>query len=292
MIGVVGILFAAYVADASYRNYYEQPMRLAEQRTNAAEKKLREAKLAVRREEKKLAQVDQLRIESLPPNLELAVSTYRAWLLRTIEQVGLVGSQVDSSPPVMIRDLFARIDFTVRGTGSLAQVTRFLEEFYRTACLHRIRSLTMTPVSGGAIDLSLTIETLSLPTASDEGFTAASQREFSEGETQRYRGIAQRDLFAAERAAGQYTSLTAITSDADQRLEAWFSLKQVGATRMVGVGESFEAEGLQVVISDISHDQVQLTINGEPSVMSVGMTLEEAQGPVVVTPPLPPNEEL
>ena len=58
-------------------------------------------------------------------------------------------ANLDSGTPARFRDLYTRIDFSLRTQGTLSQVTQLLHTFYNTDYLHKIRSLSLTPTSDG-----------------------------------------------------------------------------------------------------------------------------------------------
>ena len=186
LIALVTAMLAVYLADMAYRRLYTQPLLEAQRAIDTLGKRLHKGKLNVRSEQNKLHQLEELRQRSLPSDLELAVSSYRSWLLRVIEQAGLQRTNVDSSPPLRQGNLYYRLDFTVHSSGTLQQITEFLRSFYGCGYLHKIRSMSLNPTAGGTVDSSVTIETLVLPTAKYEDRLAPLETIAASPSGQRY----------------------------------------------------------------------------------------------------------
>ena len=167
---LVSLMLAAYVADLAYRRLYSEPLRVLTNDAVAMKEQLQAAKLDVRREQNKLRELPTLEQQSLPSNLEVAVTDYRGWLLQLVKNVGIEGASVNSTTPTANREAVVRIAFLVRGDGTLEQIVKLLQSFYETEYLHRIQNLTLNPASDGRIRLTMTIESLAIPSATAAEF--------------------------------------------------------------------------------------------------------------------------
>nr|NIL98747.1 hypothetical protein [Planctomycetales bacterium] len=99
----------------------------------------------------------------------MARSLYQAWLLELVNHVGLVGPSIDSSEPVATKSGYHLLSFSVRGNGTLEQLTKFLFEFYNAVHLHQISSLNITPkASIDELELFISIDALAVPGAADK----------------------------------------------------------------------------------------------------------------------------
>ena len=78
--------------------------------------------------------------QSLPSDVEVARGLYQAWLLELANHVGLAGTNVNSSEPLNHKGLYYVLSFSLRGRGTLGQLTKLLFEFYRCGHLHQLRS--------------------------------------------------------------------------------------------------------------------------------------------------------
>lgn len=129
--------------------------------SQAADKKLAKIKAVAGR----AGYVEELLSQSLPADSELARSLYQAWLVSlVVDSIKLDNPSVSPGEVVARRELKGwTLSFSVRGQGTLEQLTDFLFIFYRTNLRHQVRSLNVTPLRGGEkLDLSIYIEALAL----------------------------------------------------------------------------------------------------------------------------------
>jgi hypothetical protein len=114
---------------------------------------------------RKIAQYEE---RSLPANPEIAATQYQIWLVAEMELAGLDTPKMN--PETTIggeRDPFIKQVYQVDATGTLPQVVELLHAFYRMDWLHRITSLTLTPIKDSKwLDIKMKVETLSLRKAS------------------------------------------------------------------------------------------------------------------------------
>ena len=278
-IVLLALIAVLYVGDIAYRNLYADPLKAEERRTEALNDELTKIEVATRIAQKKIPQLDGLRAQSLPTKTELAASVYRDWLFKKLKEHGLNRTQVDSGQPVPLKKIYRRISFSVRGSGTLPQVTKFLHTFYETGFLHKIRSMTLTPTSLGRIDMSLSIEALSLNSgASDSELGGESAKRLAFDSFDGYQPIYQRNLFGdGGNSWLNGTRLTAITVNSFGKMEAWFSSSssQNGIV-VIAQGEEADVAGHLVAVLTAKGDKASVSIDGEEVSISLGQNLLQA----------------
>lgn len=236
---------------------------------------------------------------SLPANLDQARSLYQNWLANTVEKIRLAKAEVTSGPAMPRLGIYNRLPFTVRGSGSLDQITSLLYDFYKADHLHQIQRLSLTPVSGGPgpggpsqFDLTLSIEALALPGAdrSDKLNDAVSER-LAWKELEDYRKpITQRNLFApyAERRVAdesQDAYVTGVIRDNGQ-IHAWLSLRSSGRMLKLSEGDKLDVGSLHGTVARILvlEQAIEIETDGKRRRVSLGKSLAEGQE----LPPEPP----
>ena len=93
---------------------------------------------------------------SLPTNLNLSKIQYDSWLSEIVQQqsqmelVSVTPGKASNRARFMSKnkptDVFDEVSFKVRANGSLGQVVTMLTAFYDLDMMHRISSLTLTPI--------------------------------------------------------------------------------------------------------------------------------------------------
>ncbi len=279
LIAFLLLMVGGFAADTAYRRWYEKPLADAEQKLASLDKELRDGKLDVRRQQNRLPLLDQLTQRSLPRNFEIAVTEYRSWLLQRIEESGLQQANLDSASPARFRDLYDRLDFSVRTRGTLSQVSEFLHSFYGTDYLHKIRSLSLMPTSDGTVDVSLTIETLILPTLAQIDQLPTPPVPSTRPALTDYYVVSQRNLFRQGDPPAASIKLSAITLDAEHRRQAWLSFLKTGETRILSEGDDFSLEGTHLQVKTIGSDTIQIAVDGQRREVRLGNTLDSPPSP-------------
>ena len=236
---------------------------------------LRRTREKARKAEKEL---DLLKVQSLPSNLEVARSQYQAWLLALVEHVGLVNPNIDSSEPIK-RKKYTTLAFSVRGKGDLEQLTRFLFEFYSTDHLHQIRSLSIMPLQGAnLLELSISIEAMVLPqAASRDRLVTRRATRLASAQLEEYQSIIQRNLFGLSTTADpmNFAVLTSVNS-VDGMAEAWFSLRNTDEILRLRPGDPIEVGQFKGTVREITDEDVVLESEGDRWLMTIGETLSQA----------------
>jgi hypothetical protein len=234
--------------------------------------------------------------QSLPADTEVARSLYQAWLVELVDDVGLAGPSVTSSEPQSRAGLYHTLSFSVRGRGTLEQLTKFLFAFYQTDLLHQIRSLTITPLQRAEeMDLSLAIEALVLePSGAAQAKPGASSpaesvyEEFrrrtwrvsdrlASSDPEVYGVIVRRNLFAL---GGGFdptdqTYLTSITV-VDGVPEVWFTNRASDEVMKLRAGGNLEVGPLTFRLAEVFDTDVIIETDGERWLLSLGDKIIDA----------------
>ena len=166
LIAALGLIAVFVAGDWVNTNWIEAPKKKRLTQINALNTKIREYdQKYIARAQQTLPWLRYWYSQSLPSNPAVAQSLYRAWLLEMGEYVGIAGRNVSATEPVR-RGVFYSMNFSFRGRATPEQLTQFLYEFYSAGQLHKITSISLTPVERGSkVDISLVIETLIIPRA-------------------------------------------------------------------------------------------------------------------------------
>lgn len=232
---------------------------------------------------------------SLPTDPNVARSLYRNWLYQTVEKIGLTSPNVTPQLAAGTRGVYDRLRLNVDASGSLEQLTRFLYEFYQADFLHQVTQITVKPnADNKALDLSITVEALSLPGADhkDKLNEGASKR-LAFADVGKYIDlIAKRNVFSpyvpekpkvvksappAPPAfdAAKFTYVTAIM-EANETLEVWLDDRTQGKLLKLHEGDTFELGGIKGSVTHIGLRRVELLIGEQPTSVLLGESLFDA----------------
>ncbi|MEM7312083.1 MAG: hypothetical protein AAF497_02915 [Planctomycetota bacterium] len=284
LYGALGLIVVLYGLDAAYRRFYEEPLAAAEMRTARLIKQRDKLRVEVAEGKRTVRLLNEIRKQSLPRDLELARSSYQNWLLQLSQSAELRQIGVDASEPARRASkgqvLYHSIQFTVRGRGSMNQVTKWLYEFYDAGYLHKIRNLTLSPILGTEqVNVSATIEAIVLQKATETQslpLEAPSNVAFSAPDA--YSKIARRDLFSIGGGGrpGRHIRLNAITTGVRGFKEAWFANLRTGQTVRLRTGDELSGLPFQALIAEVEDEYVMLNVEGESWRVDAGLTLSEA----------------
>ena len=295
--GVLAALLLYFGGEWVVENLLQGPVEEARK----SNENLKEQKLKREKDLERAHQATELLVrwekQSLPSDLEMAPWLYRAWLIELVEDVGLGNPSVAPGQPVSRGGLFHTIGFSLRGRGTLEQLTRFLFAFYRTDLLHQVRMLIITPLGdSGQLDLTLSIEAAVLARAGPEGPKEATVEERQETifedfrrrtwrESDRlaslrlvdYDSIITRNLFGIGGAPNpiDHAYLTAITS-IDGEPAAWFKLRATDESLQLRQGEEFQIGPVAGKIAEIVGSDVIIESDGERWLLTLGERLVDA----------------
>jgi hypothetical protein len=181
------------------------------------------------------------------------------------------------------KEIYQKYTFSIRGRGTLQQVTQLLYEFYQGGHIHKITSVALNPIAGGKqIDVSLSIEALGLTRCEREGeLSTAKANRLAASDLSAYQSVVHRNLFSQE-AAGtlRNVKLTAVTFDRTGTPGAWFSLGPDVQTQVLTRGETLSLPGHQIEVIDIQPRLVLVDVNGQVARLTLGKTIHEALAPL------------
>lgn len=294
ILGGIMLAMAAYFGGTWLMDRWIQgPLQAAQRETEQLRKdiKQREDGLARIREAGKLLEVWEQ--QSLPENVEVARSLYQAWLVELVEDVQWTNPSVTSSEPSTRRGLYHSLSFSVRGRGTLEQLTRFLFAFYQTDLLHTVRSLTITPLQRSEqLDVSMSIEALALIGSSAKDADNTQEGLYEEFRRRTWRvserlaadqmetyktSIVRRNVFGMGGTPDPIDSayLTSI-NQIDGQPEVWFTLRATNELVKLRIGQSFQMGSLSLEIAEVLGPDVVLHVEGERWLLSLGDRLTDA----------------
>jgi Tfp pilus assembly protein PilO len=280
LIGVFGALLLLWCGNSVMRSGRQGPF-------GARRQKITNLRSQIAKRQKEFAEFrqagKQLAVweeQSLPSDPEVARGLYQAWLLELARHVGLTGTNVDSSEPVNSKGLYYLLSFSMRGRGTLEQLTVFLYEFYGAGHLHQLRSMQVTPTPRGELlDLSFSIEAVALHGLErQDRLGRAPSTRLAFDNLAPYQSIVRRNVFAAGGPAldaASQTWLTAVTQ-VDGRPTAWFSLDGARRTLKAAEGESLELGACRAKVAEVCDNDVVLDIDGQRWLMTIGDSLGQA----------------
>ena len=276
---VLGGIALYFGVDFMYRTYVEEPLKLKNTRKEALRKDIRSKKADLKKADAAVEKLEALKAISLPGDIEIARSLYRAWLLDLVEKCDFQTAHVDTGAATSRKGIYDALGFSVRGKGTLHQVTQFLYDFYRAGHLHKIQSLSLTPLGkGGGLDIIMSIEALVLPDTDrkDELSKETSQR-LKCPSLEDYAVIAQRNVFGVggESDESRQAFLTAVTRDGEEP-EIWITLRGQDKLLKLHQGSQFEIGHFSGTIVDILEDDAIFESFGVRWLLSIGEPLADS----------------
>jgi hypothetical protein len=283
---VLGVILAFYAGEWLLNTLLRAPLEARQNKTRQLENELQRGKKDLAQARKAGRELVAWQRQSLPSDTEVARSLYRGWLLELVQHVGLADPNVNSGDPVTKKGIYSALGFSVRGRGTLEQLTKFLFEFYSAGHLHRISSLGITPLQKSReLDLSITIEALALPEAdrkdrlTTERFDrlAPADLKGTLATLDDYRSIVDRNLFAVGGGLDptDRTYLSAVNS-VDGEPEAWFLLRDTDELLKLRKGSTLQVGQFSGKLVDIDGADVILESDGQRWLLTVGDSLTDA----------------
>ncbi len=250
------------------------------------------------RQLKELLQAEeQLRLarqQSLPADPVVARRLYENWLLESAQAAGFADVKIESGEIRRERDLFYRFPVVIRGQATLEKLTAFLHAFYARKYLHRIQQISLTPGKDGkAMDLMVSVDAVVLD-------DAVSKDALPDGEPARRQldplkdyvsVIAGRNLFAVYQPPppprppapprpapppppptldpSRFAYINAIV-EVNGKREVWLYSRTEGKTLRLNENDPFSVGAVQGRVTRIGIRDVELEVNGEPRVLSLG----------------------
>ncbi len=297
LVGLFSLMLLYFGGEWAWNHAVRAPLDQRHTRAERLNRDIQKRNLELARARKAAKELAAWEAQSLPSNPELARSLYQTWLLELVGHVGLDNPGVEVREAVGRKGSYKSIAGSIRGRGTLEQVTRLLYEFYRAGHLHQMRSLVLSPVKEGRIDVAAEVEALVLPGAdrADRLTTEVADR-LAGQRLEDYRVIVERDLFGTGTISDpiEHTWLTGVNY-VNGAPEAWFSVRSgdrlvklgaeqspldddpsAGSTVMVRPQESFRVGQFTAKVIRIDEQDVVLEADGRLLLLSVGESLAES----------------
>jgi len=159
--GIVGLLalWGVWRGYSSYEAGYDR--RVTE--LTRLDDDLFDVQLAAREARRALRRLERYQEQSLPTDLDVAQSAYRAWLVETVAKSGLELINVKSSPSRRgVDEAATALEFDLNASGAPEAVAKFLDAYYRLDLLHKIASFNLTPAGEEGEDWGVTLKSVAL----------------------------------------------------------------------------------------------------------------------------------
>lgn len=231
-------------------------------------------------------QLAALEARSLPFDSELARSQYQDWLSSIVKQNELGQSSVEVGLPMAVpiagekKQAYTRYSFSVNGSGTLEQVTRFLFDYYQGPHLQKLNTVRVNPAGRGLYALSVSGETLCVATCDRKSELSSlppyrlQQNQFAD-----YEPIVRRNMFSRESGTTLKTvRLTSVTFDKQGLPEAWFKIGPTKTTRKLQRGESLTVTAHHIEVIDIQPKSALLEVDEDVVLLPIGKTVHEKLG--------------
>lgn len=300
--GIFALLLLYFGGEWAWQKAVRQPIESRQTKAERLQREIEKRQLELKRIRKAAQELAVWQSQSLPSNPEIARSLYQAWLLELVGHVGLENPGVEVREAAGRKGSYLVIAASIRGRGTLEQMTQLLYEFYRAGHLHQIRSLSLTPLKEGRVDAAAEVEALVLPGADREDRLSTAPSDRLAGQRwEDYRIIAQRDLFGTGSPVDpiEHTLLTAVsyvngvpqawfTARAGQRLVKLspsgpaseappaYSGAPAETTLVLGPGESFRVGLFTATVVRIDEEDVILESEGRRLLLTLGERIAEA----------------
>lgn len=286
---LAGTMATLWLCDLGYRELIENPAQRRELEITKLQNNIRTAKTKMAEAAPAKDSMAMLEQASLPYDPELARSGYQDWLLGVLKTLDFQQTSIDAGSPASLtvkdiqtkkaKEFAKKYAFSVRGRGSLPQITQFLYEFHRSPHLHKIRSISLNPVQGGQfLDVAISIEALGLTRCERPAALAQGESNRLDSKLMHdYQIIARRNLFAEDGdAALRQTVLTAVTVDKTGQPGAWFSQGESAPTQVVHCGEHLIVADHEIEILDIQPHRVVIDMDGLVVSLPLGKSIHDA----------------
>jgi hypothetical protein len=224
---------------------------------------------------------------SLPKIPNDARSLYSFWLLELLQYSGFEDVHVDGGQPSRL-PFGADYRYNIRCTGSLPQFSRFLFEFYYAPFLHRVNTMTLTPLENDAerLTFSLMVDALALqPRLANDPYPMVNQLptgwyvpRLTSNSLTSYQVIADRNLLQTAKGGvdpADHAFLTAINQVGGQT-EVWFSVRTNDSIIKAELRSSLHVGSFSGTVVEILDQDIVLDRSGTRWLLSLGECLNQA----------------
>jgi len=287
LIILLTLFLVGYVSYWAYNTFYSEPRQRLGGEIAKLSGEIAQRKKLLDERTQFIAEHSLYFPRSLPRVPNDAQSQYSFWLLELLQHSGMENNHVTPASPTRL-PLGAEHRFSIQCIGSLSQLSSFLFEFYYAPFLHRVASLTLTPIDGNAEQLTFNMTVSALRLAQYQpnapyplmnhlpgGWTILR---LAANDINAYQVIADRNLLRTARGGvdqADYAVLTMIFKEGDQR-EAWFSVRTDETTIKAKLGDSIHIGSFSGKIVEILDQDIVLERRGERWLLTIGESLNEA----------------
>ncbi len=232
---------------------------------------------------------------SLPRDRELARTLYQNRLAATMAAAQLKNVQVEPGRNTQLRDVYTKFPYVVRAQGKLGDLAQWLAAFYRADDLQQFRDLSLQPSTVGELQLTATIEALSLPAADRTDRLTTS----TDGRIDEARAVAATQLIAARNLfapyvpptpprppvvdvappppppafdESKYTYLTSILFVGEEP-QAWLNIRPTKQTLRLRAGDGIRVGQFTGTLVRIGDAEIEVEQAGERRIVRLGQTL-------------------
>jgi len=282
LIVFLALFFVCYLSYWAYQTQYREPRERLTEEIAELSQQIERGEAARDMMRQFYGQNSWLYQRSLPsaPN---DARHYSFWLLELLQYSGMENNDVQSQPHSLVRS-GADYRFHVQCTGTLSQFSYFLFEFYNAPFLHRITTLTLTPMEGNEEKQTFTMTINALALDSRYGQVANYLPRgwiprLAFNNLTMYDVIGERNLLQAARGGidrADYTALTGFIHSGDQT-EVWFSVRTDDSTIKAKLGDTIRSGSFVGKIVEIHHEDIVFErSNGERWLLTRGELLNQA----------------
>lgn len=279
LLGLLVVIGVVRVGDWVLASMIEGPLRELRGTNNQLQADIKKYEKALSAARTAGKRIEQWKMLSLPADVETSRTLYRTWLVDLVRESKLQNPIVDSGSPSVRYGLYRTLPFNLRASGSLDQFTRFLFAFSEAGHLHRIQSLTLTPVSSsGRFDLSLSIETVLLPGVERNRLTDKTSTILASHSPEDYIDISRQNIFGADSGyvdPHEDTIVSAITYS-NGRPKVWITQQSDNRVLKLGLNETVTVGSFRGRISEVTDEDVIIEAASGAWRLSIGESFADA----------------
>ncbi|WP_442485289.1 hypothetical protein [Aeoliella sp. SH292] len=315
LVIIVGAIVALWFGNWGWQKYSSWKT-MALNRQTSAETAAQDAFLERQQARVAINKLRNWREQSLPGNLAVAQSQYRAWLIEKLQEAKLTIDDVSPRRSGQRNDAFNSLSYEVTAAGKLESVVRFLDAFYRSGQLHKITTLRLVPMEDSSdLRVTISVEALSVNgTKRETGVYEGKSDRLALASAEEYvERIVKRDPFVAYKKPvpkpeprpvvvreerpkpaprpefnhAEHAKLTGVVSIGDD-YQAWVTVQTLGERLYLRKGDPVKVGLFEGTVVDVL--EKELVVETEAGVMAirVGDTLTDGRlltaAPATATP--------
>ena len=285
LLVLLGLMGAIRVGEYVMVSMIEEPLQQRRNRIQQLSGDIRKRQATLSEMRKSGQQMQTWEEQSLPADPEVARTVYRSWLLSLVRSASLQNAVVDSGSPTVRRGrsraiLLRSLPFSLRARGTLNQFTQVVHRISRAGFLHHVTGFTLNPVgTSGQFDLSLSIETLLLPSRSGNSLNEGTSGRPALPSVADYATITTDNVFGiglnpADPMA--HTLVTGITFSNGQPL-VWITEELTKRVSRTPPGEAFTTVAMNGRILEVRDQEVVVESGDRRLLLPIGKPFKEAR---------------